>query len=83
MDFVKLPVSPILSRNSDALLTLWIWQWNRLIGGSGTPNASKDKDKAPPPTTPEQRLLKFQRVWQTLLVRISSASVDPLYDGRD
>ncbi|KAL7271302.1 hypothetical protein RUND412_005954 [Rhizina undulata] len=49
---------------SNRVLTLWIWQWNRLIGGSGSSTASH---KLPPPATPQQRLARFKRVWQSLL----------------
>ena len=48
-------------------LTLWIYQWNRLIGGSGS--SSSRAAATAPPATPEQRLTKFKRVWQALLVR--------------
>ncbi|KAH8153095.1 uncharacterized protein LAJ45_02682 [Morchella importuna] len=38
--------------------------WNRLIGGSGSSSVAS---KQPLPTTPQQRLAKFKKVWQSLM----------------
>ncbi|KAI5779729.1 Retinoic acid induced 16-like protein-domain-containing protein, partial [Geopyxis carbonaria] len=52
--------------------------WNRLIGGSGSGSQSSapHPSKAPPHTTPQERLAKFKRFWQTLLGSWRNARAD-------